>query len=184
MDTFDDSRCVSAFSLGMTGFSLPSAFCSDLCPSTSQASQLLQNVLDGEIHSGRKRNESDGQNHMDDPNISKDFSPDSVPSSNQNSNSAPLYQYHGLAATQTQTQHNDGGNGENEGSQKENINAAVKSGEVRFNTAPANGSASAIPHAASSKNSSKTPNVEQSSHSPSCATLTKVCSQSPTPGSL
>jgi hypothetical protein len=164
-----DNRCVSW--TDPTGrWSSFALFLSDVLAGESQPTQLLQNVLDSAYTCPDDSHTSVPA--VDDLNVSNDFSSDSHTS--RNSNSAPRYHFHGLAATQTQTQHEE--SGENEGSQKENISTMNTSGENKQSSSTPFHPRSTSPHASSSKNSAKEqpPHVDQLNY-PSCATANKVC---------
>jgi hypothetical protein len=103
--------------------------------------------------------------------IAKDISLDLSSSAIRDSNSAPRYQYHGLAATQTQSQHY-GDFEEMQGSQKENINGPNASVEVKSMAPPATNVRPKSPHASSSLVKDQA-QVRQTKHSP-CATSKKV----------
>jgi hypothetical protein len=89
----------------------------------SQATQMLQDLLENDSSSSRMPSHSSAFKPL-----SHDISADSFPSS-RTSNSLPQYHFHGLASTQTQSQYYAEEGGINEGSQKENIDAAKSSKE-------------------------------------------------------
>ena len=89
-------------------------------PNESQATQLLNDLLQNETDSSRKP--SDAHNLNSRSVHSNEISSDSLPSP-RHSNSLPQYHFHGLAATQTQSQHYEQGEEVNEGWPKKNIGA-------------------------------------------------------------
>jgi hypothetical protein len=97
----------------------------------SQPSQLIKNVLQGGGISGG-RNLSDANRNPHDLTTPKDTSLDSP-----DSNLAPRYHYHGLAATQSPSQPYDSFE-DSQGSQKENIGTPNTSGETRQIALPSN----------------------------------------------
>ena len=96
--------------------------CSDSNQTGSQATQLLQDLLENDSGSSRL------PPHPSAVKLPYEVSSDSLPSSRA-SNPLPQYHFHGLASTQTQSQHYGEEEGVNEGSQKENIDAGKSSKE-------------------------------------------------------
>jgi len=107
-------------------------------PNESQATQLLNDLLQNQTDSSRKQ--SDARSLKSRSVHSNEISSDSLPSP-RHSDSLPQYHFHGLAATQTQSQHYEQQQEVNEGSQKENIEAQ-RSGKDAERPSPPVGSTS------------------------------------------
>jgi len=127
-------------------------------PNETQATQMLQELLDHKPHSSVKY--SDHSTVLKTQAVqSNELSSDSIPSSRAN-NSAPHYHLHGLASTQSQS-NNQTEEEIDTGSQKENIGTVKTSKDLaRSNSSPTSRAHS--PHVASSKSApSKGKNVAQ-----------------------
>ncbi|PPQ93283.1 hypothetical protein CVT25_015281 [Psilocybe cyanescens] len=117
----------------------------------SQATQLLQELLDNNSSPIKRPNESRSSAAFKTQVVhANEISSDSLPSS-RTSNSLPHYHFHGLASTQTQSQHQGEDEQVNEGSQKENIGASKQIKDPgRANASPISRPSS--PHPSSSRN--------------------------------
>ncbi|KAF8163374.1 hypothetical protein B0H34DRAFT_764888 [Crassisporium funariophilum] len=132
----------------------------------SQATQMIQDLLENSDSSSWKLSETRGPALMPQAIHSNEISSDSLPSS-RTSNSLPQYHFHGLASTQTQSQHHGEDEEVNEGSQKENI-ASLKSNKDAGQLNPSSISRPPSPHASSSRNvQTKTTNPDTRNGSPS-----------------
>ena len=118
-------------------------------PNESQATQLIQELLEPDTDSSRKPSDA-RSSALKSQLPANEISSDSLPS--RNSNSLPQYHFHGLASTQTQSQHYDDEEEPNNGSQKENIGTTSRSSKDSGRSLPSPVSRPTSPHASSSKN--------------------------------
>ncbi|KAF9535266.1 hypothetical protein CPB83DRAFT_779065 [Crepidotus variabilis] len=120
-------------------------------PNDSQATQLLQELLEPQTTSSRNQSEPLGSGLKTNSGHMHDISSDSLPSSTRHANSHPQYHFHGLAASQSQQQNPVEEELPNEGSQKENIGASVAN-KANGCVVPAAVSRASSPLATPSKN--------------------------------